>query len=107
MSLLAIVTFDLHGAVPSEYPRVNRKLANLGLEKRLCRKGAETPTVLPANTFARRYATKCKKDAPAVRNDLCENVRGAIASLGLRGNVFVAVGGPWAWGTRRASPSKA
>jgi len=103
MSLLAIVTFDLHGAAPSEYPRVKRKLANFGLKKRLSRKGAESQTVLPANTFARKLNRKNKKEASAVRDDLRDRTCGAIASLGLRATVFVAVGGPWAWGTRRVS----
>lgn len=104
MSLLAIVTFDLHGAMPKDYPRVKRKLATLRLEKQMRMKGKDAATKLPANTFAAKFrGTWNHKNASHLRDHLREHIRNAIISLGLRASIFVAVGDNWAWGKTRVT----
>ncbi len=108
MSLLAIVTFDLHGASPNEYPRVKRKLSRLRLEKQILAKDKDTPARLPANTFAAKFSGKWNdKEASELRDHLRDSVSDAIASLNLHATVFVAVGDGWAWGKRSVNPNPA
>lgn len=104
MSLLAIVTFDLHGAMPKDYPRVKRKLKSLKLDKKMRMKGKNAVTQLPANTFAAKFHGAWNhKNASHIRDHLREEIRNAIISLGLRATIFVAVGDNWAWGKTRAT----
>jgi hypothetical protein len=105
MSLLAIVTFDLHGASPNKYPRVKRKLSRLRLKKQILAKDKDTPTRLPANTFAAKFSSKWNnKEALILRDHLCNSVCEAIRSLHLHATVLVAVCDGWAWGKRSVSP---
>lgn len=107
MSLLAIVTFDLHGASPNEYPRVKRKLSRLRLKKQILSKDKDTPTRLPANTFAAKFSGSWNnKEASKLRDHLRDSVCEAIESLQLHATVFVAVGNDWAWGKRSVRPGK-
>lgn len=99
MSLLAIATFDLHGAMPKDYPRVKSKLATLRLEKQMRMKGKDAATKLPANTFtAKFHGTWNHKNASYLHDHMREHIRNAIISLGLRASIFVEVGDNWAWG---------
>lgn len=105
MSQLAIVTFDLHDAPPKAYLRVKRKLSRLRLEKQIQSKSKDTPTKLPANTFAAKFSGKwTDREASDLRDHLRDKVCEAIASLKLRATVFVAVGDGWAWGRRSVKP---
>lgn len=106
MSLLVMVTFDLHGAQSEDYRLVKRKLSAFRLEKQIRSRGKNTPTRLPANTFAAKFAGKwSKKNAHELRDHLRERVCEAITSLHLSATVFVAVGDRWAWGKRIVGPS--
>lgn len=106
MSLLAIVTFDLHGAPSKEYQRVKRKLSRLRLEKQIVAKDRDTPIRLPANTFAAKFRGKWNnKGASELRDHLRDSVCEAIKSLNLDATVFVAVGNGWAWSRRSVSPN--
>jgi len=105
MSLFAVVTFDLHGAKSPEYQRVKRRLGRLRLKKQLHSKNSDTPTRLPANTFAAKFIGKCnEKTAKELRNHLTQKVCVAIAELGLRATIFVAVGDKWAWSKKSVKP---
>jgi hypothetical protein len=100
MSMLVIVTFDLHGAKPQRYRDVKWKLAALRLEKHIhVKNSAADPKKLPANTFAAKYSGRwTNRTAGELRDHIRSKVRGAVASLGLRATVFVVVGNTWAWG---------
>lgn len=101
MSMIAIVTFDLHYAKSKHYNRVKRKLKTLKLEKQIRIKGKDKPTRLPANTFAAKFRGKWReKSASDLRNYLCDEVRAVISDLDLDASIFVAIGNEWAWGRR-------
>jgi hypothetical protein len=99
-TFLAIVTFDLHGAKPGDYPRVRRKLAGFRLEQHVQAKKSKTFSRLPANTFVRKFQTA--KSARELRDYLRDKTHQIIANQNLRATVFVAIGGHnWAWGRKR------
>lgn len=100
MSLLVIVTFDLHGAKPQRYRDMKRKLAAFRLEKHIrVKHSAAGPKKLPANTFAAKYRGRwTTRTAGQLQKHVRTQVCGAAASLGLRTTVFVSVGKTWSWG---------
>lgn len=99
MSMLAIVTFDLHGAESKHYSQVKRKLNSIQLDNKIIAKDKDIPTKLPANTFAAKFSGEwSEKSAKELRNYLRKKICISISSLGLKASVFVAVGGSWAWG---------
>ena len=100
MTLLAIVTFDLHHATPESYIKVKRRLSKLKLENQITPKKSEVPTRLPANTFAAKFSGDDDK-ASDLRNDLKKRVKKLIKNEGLKASIFVAVGDSWAWGKGR------
>jgi hypothetical protein len=100
MTMLIIVTFDLHGAPPSEYPRVKAALRRRRLEKQIRSKSGKL-RALPANTFAAKFGGKWEgKAANQLRDHVRDEVRKIMKQLGLRATIFVAVGDGWAWGRR-------
>lgn len=107
MSLLAIVTFDLHGAESKHYSQVKRKLNTLNLEKQIHTKDNNYPTDLPANTFAAKFESNWNEQtATELRDYLRSEVAEAISTLNLKATIFVVVGSKWAWGRRRVGIRK-
>jgi hypothetical protein len=101
MTMLAIVTFDLHGAPPSEYPRVKAALAKRRLKKEIRSKKSGKLSKLPANTFAAEFKGKWAKKKARKLCDYLKNEFELIRkSLGLNASVFVVVGSKWAWSKR-------
>ena len=101
MSMLVVVTFDLHGAKPKEYPRVKAALAQRRLKKEIRSGKSGKLSKLPANTFAAKFSGKWNKRAANELRDYVRNeVRQVIRMLRLTATVFVAVGDRWAWGRR-------
>lgn len=103
MSYLTTVSFDLKNANAEDYVRVYNAFAALGLQKQLKADNgvvAQLPTTTCAGFFNGASAS-------AVRDDLANRTSEAIEQLGLSGEVFVVVGGDWAWGHRlpKAAPS--
>lgn len=101
MSLLAIVTFDLHRASPNDYPKVKDALSKLKLKKQIRSRKSTNLNRLPANTFAARFSGKWSKGkATNLCDYLRKNSAKAIKAFGLNATIFVAVGDDWAWGRR-------
>lgn len=98
MSLLAIVTFDLHGAPTDSYSRVKKRLSGLTLEAEIESKKSDIPTRLPSNTFAAKFGRGSSKNALELRDYLKKGVKRIVRDEGLRATIFVAVGDDWAWG---------
>jgi hypothetical protein len=104
MSYLAVVTFDLDGASPRYYPRVQKQLGNMNLEKKLKIKRSRKFSSLPSNTFAGTFSGEWNEaSASEVRDHLRAEVAKAIKTLGLKGTVFVAIGDSWSWGKKRSN----
>jgi hypothetical protein len=70
MSILVIVTFDLHRAKPNEYPRVKNALARLRLKKKLLSKKSGKLNKLPANTFAAKFS-RVEQETSQAASQLC------------------------------------
>jgi len=96
MSYLVTVTFDLKNASAEDYTNVYEAFAKLGLHQQLkADNGAvvQLPTTTCVGTFT-------GTTAGSVRDDMANRCETAIEQLGLSGEVFVVVGGNWAWGHR-------
>lgn len=101
MSMLVLVTFDLHGAAPAEYPRVKAKLAKLRLKKEIRSKKSKKWSDLPANTFAARFKGDWEeKSARELCDYIKDEVQVVMNSLGLTATIFVAAADNWAWSKR-------
>jgi hypothetical protein len=99
MSLLAVVTFDLHGATATHYKALRDKLSKIGLEPEIDRAAGSTLTRLPNNMYAGKFPGK-KTDAVWIRNILRKKIANEITRLNLDGTVLVVVGIGWAWGQK-------
>lgn len=97
MSLLAVVTFDLHGATATHYNALRDKLSKIGLEPEIDKAVGSTLTRLPNNMYAGKFPGK-KTDAVKFRDSLRKKIANEIRRLRLDGTVLVVVGIGWAWG---------
>ena len=99
MSMLAIVTFDLHGAHPRSYTKIKRRLSHVRLEKFIRSKKSRHKSGLPANTYAVMFTGKwSKKSSAELRDHLRKKVKEIISDEGLSADILVVVGKDWAWG---------
>lgn len=102
MSYFVTVSFDLKNANTEDYVNVYNAFAVIGLQKQLKADNGvvvQLPTTTCAGTFN-------GASAGVVRDDLANRCSAAIEQLALSGEVFVTVGGDWAWGHRtpKANP---
>jgi len=95
MAKLVIVTFDLTGAKSSRYEVVRDGLAEIGLHTYVPKNGRRVR--LPYNTVAGKIVLS---STAAVRDRLAKGVKALFRQHHLRGRVFIAVGGNWAWAKR-------
>lgn len=97
MSLLAIVTFDLHGASAGDYANVKEKLRHLKLIKRVKNNSGKF-IKLPSNTFVARFRNA--RGAKQLRYKLHKKISNIMRGLNLKATIFVVVGSSWAWGKK-------
>lgn len=96
MSYLVICTFDLKAASAKDYENAYADLQKMGLAKvQVASQG--TKVVIPTTTVAGEFNGA---SATAVRDDLCTRVQDAFKARRFSSEIFVAVGGDWAWGGR-------
>jgi len=95
MARLVIVTFDLSGAKSPQYKVVREGLAALDLHTFVEKDGLKVR--LPFNTAAGRIEFK---SSTALRDRLAKRIKALFRKHHLKGKVFVAVGGRWAWAKR-------
>ncbi len=96
MSYFVIATFDIKDGSSENYRQVYEDIAALGLRGSLASDGGtkcQLPTTTTAGTFT-------GVSAAAVRDDLSGRIEHVFHRHGLKGEIFVAVGGDWAWGMR-------
>ncbi|RXE48809.1 hypothetical protein [Chromohalobacter israelensis] len=94
MSYLVFCTFDLESASSRDYDTAYSDLAELGLNKvQVAGNGNEVviPTTSVMGTFN-------GSGAGSVRDDIRSRVKRAFQSRGFTSEIFVIVGGDWAWG---------
>lgn len=96
MSYFVICTFDLKNASRQDYQTAYGDLAGIGLNKVVVSdQGGKV--VIPTTTTAGQFNGN---SAGKVRDYVCEQVRSKLAARGFSSEIFVAVGGDWAWGGR-------
>jgi hypothetical protein len=97
MTLLATVTFDLHGASPDSYSVVKNRLSRLKLENKIKSKKSRIPIKLPANTFIAEFE-RADNEATDLRDYLRNGIKKIIREEGLKATIFITIGHRWAWG---------
>ncbi len=101
MAYLVTCTFDLKNATRTDYQNAYADLEGIGLKKVIVSdQGNEvvTPTTMTIGTFN-------GQSAGAVRDYVRDNVQGAFRSRRFSSEIFVTVGGDWAWGGATTSRS--
>lgn len=98
MSYLVVVTFDIKEGDPDDYNVVYEGLEKIGLKRKIKPDQGEALT-LPTTTTAGKIDGA---SAAAVRDDICTKAKAVFTDNKLNGEIFVSVGGDWAWGHRTA-----
>lgn len=94
MSYFVFCTFDLKGASSDDYRTAYADLATLGLKKVIV-STQNNNVVIPTTSVAGEYNGS---NAAAVRDDIRDRVKKAFAARRFSSEIFVIVGGDWAWG---------
>ena|SRR5258708_1018596 len=97
MSYFVVVTFDIANGRFEDYEGIYKDFAALGLSRTL-RPAEGEPVKLPTTTTAGVFNGQ---SATGVRDYMCEQTHQCFARRRLRGEIFVSLGGDWAWGHRR------
>jgi len=102
MSYFALVTFDIKNGDAQDYEMIYAGLSKLGFYTHITGdKG--TIIQLPTTTCAGVFTAS---SAAAARDDLTERVEQLFLKHNLTGEVFVSVGGDWAWGYRKPQATR-
>ncbi|WP_409498295.1 hypothetical protein [Pseudomonas fragi] len=94
MSYLVYCTFDLKNASSKDYENVYADLQRIGLAKVV--KADEGHHVVIPTTSTMGFFNGTS--AVAVRNDVRNSVQAAFRARQLTSEIFIVVGGDWAWG---------
>lgn len=96
MSYFAVCTFDLQNATYDDYQNAYADLAKIGLPHVVVpSQGGKI--ILPTTTCAGAFEGA---SAGAVRDDLCDCISKAFVARRLISEIFISIGGDWAWGHR-------
>jgi hypothetical protein len=96
MSYFAVCTFDLKNASYDDYQNAYADLAKIGFSKTLRAENSSSillPTTMTAGQFNGTSAGN-------VRDDLTTRIQQAFRARRFTPEIFVSVGGDWAWGHR-------
>lgn len=93
MSYLAVCTFDLKNATSQDYQNAYADLARLGLKK-VIKSDDGNDTVIPTTAA---MGTLNGRSAGEVRIDLRNSVQAAFRARRFSSEIFIVVGGDWAW----------
>lgn len=96
MSYFVFCTFDLKSASSQDYQNAYSDLEKMGLKKVMV-SSQNNKVVIPTTSVAGEFNGAT---AGAVRDDLVERVRKAFATRRFSSEIFLVVGGDWAWGSR-------
>lgn len=117
MRYLVTLTFDLKGAAPSIYPKIDAYLQAIDLGKviitknRPVRLGSKRilltrTTRLPRNTFVARFDQADFDNAKAVVEYARQELSTVFKKHGVAGRFFVSVGREWAWKSGKIPTSR-
>lgn len=96
MAYLVFCTFDLKEASATDYQNAYADLAKIGLA-RVHKSDQGNDVVIPTTAA---MGTFNGNSAGSVRNDICDRVQQAFKARRFTSEIFVVVGGDWAWGAR-------
>src|SRR5438067_1910015 len=96
MSYFVLCTFDLKNASRQDYENAYADLEMIGLKKVIV-SGRGSKVVIPTTTVAGTFTGNSAGD---VRDYVCDKVQGAFKARRFSSEIFVVVGGDWAWGGR-------
>lgn len=96
MTYLVLCTFDLKSASTTDYQNAYSDLEKIGLKK--VHKGSSGNNVLIPTTAAMGEFEGAS--AASVRDDISKEVQNVFSKRGFKSEIFVTVGGDWAWGAR-------
>lgn len=94
MSYLVFCTFDLKNASSQDYQNAYADLGAQGLKKVIIADNGNN-VVIPTTSV---MGTFNGSDVTSVRDSLRSLVKAAFAKRGFKSEIFIVVGGDWAWG---------
>lgn len=94
MSYLVFCTFDLKNASKQDYDNAYSDLAKIGLNK-VIKSDQGRDVVIPTTSV---MGTFNGNSATSVRDGIRSKVQAAFQRRGFNSEIFVVVGGDWAWG---------
>ena len=94
MSYLVFCTFDLKGASKLDYQNAYADLAKIGLEK-VIKSDQGSNVVIPTTAV---IGTFDGTSAAGVRADIRSRIQTAFKNRRFSSEIFIVVGGDWAWG---------
>jgi uncharacterized protein YcbX len=96
MSYLVFCTFDLKNASQSDYTNAYADLQKIGLN-RVVKSDQGREVVIPTTATMGFFSGT---SAGSVRDDIANRVQAALKARRFDSEIFVVVGGNWAWGAR-------
>jgi hypothetical protein len=96
VSYFVICTFDLKNATRSDYEAAYSDLEKIGLTKVIVADGGRK-VIIPTTTAGGAFTGT---SAASVRDHVCDKVQQAFKARRFSSEIFVVVGGDWAWGGR-------
>lgn len=96
MAYLVFCTFDLKNASATDYQNAYTDLETIGLKK-VHKGSAGSDVVIPTTAAMGEFSGT---SAGNVRDDVRKQVQNSFAKRGFKSEIFVIVGGDWAWGAR-------
>jgi len=94
MGYIVFCTFDLKNASSQDYQNAYSDLQNIGLSQ-IQTSSTGSKVVIPTTSVMGEF-TGVSRDA--VRDDLRSRVKAAFTARKFTSEIFVVVGGDWAWG---------
>jgi hypothetical protein len=94
MSYLVFCTFDLKNASSQDYKNAYADLNEIGLKKVIIADSG-TQVVIPTTSAMGEFNGT---SAGSVRDDILVRVKNAFKARRLSSEIFIIVGGDWAWG---------
>lgn len=96
MSYFAVCSFDLKNGSYEDYQNAYADLARIGFQRQAtATNGTKIP--LPTTTTAGEFSGT---SVTSLRDDLTERVKKAFESRRFKSEVFIFIGGDWAWSHR-------
>jgi hypothetical protein len=95
VAYLATCTFDLKNASRTDYQNAYSDLERIGLKQAIVAESGTkvvAPTTMTIGTFN-------GQSAGGVRDHLVQAVKAAFAARRFSSEIFITVGGDWAWGS--------